>query len=206
MGGSPLAITFPLFTLELFTFYFLLIAFYFLPCPFSYTVYFVPHRFKSAISILPSLFTFAPHWRHPWFSHPLEFHAFLRPPIPLPTLQRFPPLHWDLNTRLNSRNWISNNIRKHVSLLISVAKYIYPSTHLPIYPSIHLPIYPSTQLAMYQSTHICSYPSTHYPPNHLPTYPPTHLPTYPLSHPPTYPPTDLVLCCAGAVHQWAKRK
>ena len=108
MGGSPLAITFPLFASERS-----------LPLPiFPYglfcSVYLRIYRFKSASSISPSLFTFAPHWRHPWFSHPLEFHAFLRPPIPLLTLQRFPPLHWDLNTRLDSRNGISNNIWNNV--------------------------------------------------------------------------------------------
>ena len=67
------------------------------------------YRIKSPISISPLLFTFAPHWRHRLFSHPLEFHAFLRPPDPLLPHQRFPPLHWDLNTCLNSRNGISNN-------------------------------------------------------------------------------------------------
>ena len=77
------------------------------PIRFILFLYLRIYRFKSAISIFPSLFTFVPHWRHPWFSHPIEFHAFLRPPIPLPTLQWFPPLHWDLNTRLKQSSHLS---------------------------------------------------------------------------------------------------
>ena len=68
------------------------------------------YRFKSATKS-SSLFT-APHWRHPWFSHPLGLHASLRPPILLLPLQQFPPLHWDLNTRLNFKQ---NSLRKETT-------------------------------------------------------------------------------------------
>ena len=73
MGGSPLAITFPLSTLERS-----------LPLPIiSYGIFcslcLLIHRLKSAISISSSLFTFAPHERAPCFSHVLEFYVISSP-------------------------------------------------------------------------------------------------------------------------------
>ena len=115
MGGSPLAITFPLLTLE-----------GSLPIPMiSYGIVcslcLLIHRLKIRLSPYPLHYSPSPNMNALAVFHTqLNSTCIFALPFRFSPSKQFPPLHWDRDSRLNSRNGISNNNSSHANRSLQI--------------------------------------------------------------------------------------